>query len=744
MIKSIIIFFIILTNVTFAEIKKINIVGNARVSSVTIESLVDKKISNIDSIYINNLTKKIYDTDFFSDVKISFNQDVLTINVAENPVINFFYINGLSGDDLDGVNKIIKLKENSIFSQSKLKNDLEEIRLYFKTKGYYNSKIIPDVIKIENEQVNLILNIDKNDFSKIERVYFLGKKYFKDSELINIISSEEDSFWKLFTSSPFIEEKIDYDKFLLKEFYKSKGFYDVQIESAFVSSSNNKFTLTFVINSGDKYNFSNVNLKVTNKSIKEDDIFEIKNIADKFFKNKIYSSITISKFSKNLIKYLEDKKYVNYDLNIEELKKNEKEIEIIVQLNENKNFLINKINFFGNNITEERVIRDQMLISEGDYFDQIKLKNSIDKIKSKSIFKDVNYKLEDSGKKNYKDINIFVKEQPTGSISAGIGYSTTGALFDSTINERNFLGKGINLNFNLKGSKEKINADINYLEPNFNNSNKDLIFSIYSTLDQYENSGFDNKRIGAKLGTRYEIYEDVSFRPSISLQYDKLEITSNGASNLIKKRAGSYNTNSLGYNFTVDKRDSKFNTTSGFVLYFDQNLSFFFSDIPAVESSFGVSYYKELLEEKFLGSSRLRIANVQSINTNKNVKLSDRLYASTADLRGFEPRGVGPVDSGDHVGGNNLVSFSLKSTFPNPIPESLRANSYVFFDLANVWGVDYSSAISQNSNKIRTSTGIGLDIFSPLGPLSFVYSFPITKADTDKEQKFTFNIGTSF
>ena len=499
-----------------------------------------------------------------------------------------------------------------------------------------------------------------------------------------------------------------------------------------------------MINSGDKYNFSNVNLKVTNKSIKEDDIFEIKNIADKFFKNKIYSSITISKFSKNLIKYLEDKKYVNYDLNIEELKKNEKEIEIIVQLNENKNFLINKINFFGNNITEERVIRDQMLISEGDYFDQIKLKNSIDKIKSKSIFKDVNYKLEDSGKKNYKDINIFVKEQPTGSISAGIGYSTTGALFDSTINERNFLGKGINLNFNLKGSKEKINADINYLEPNFNNSNKDLIFSIYSTLDQYENSGFDNKRIGAKLGTRYEIYEDVSFRPSISLQYDKLEITSNGASNLIKKRAGSYNTNSLGYNFTVDKRDSKFNTTSGFVLYFDQNLSFFFSDIPAVESSFGVSYYKELLEEKFLGSSRLRIANVQSINTNKNVKLSDRLYASTADLRGFEPRGVGPVDSGDHVGGNNLVSFSLKSTFPNPIPESLRANSYVFFDLANVWGVDYSSAISQNSNKIRTSTGIGLDIFSPLGPLSFVYSFPITKADTDKEQKFTFNIGTSF
>ena len=128
MIRSIIIFFIILTNVTFAEIKKITIVGNARVSSTTIESLVDKKIINIDTIYINNLTKKIYDTDFFSDVKISFNQDVLTINVAENPIVNFFYINGVKDSDLDQVNKIITLKENSIFSSSKLKKDIESTK----------------------------------------------------------------------------------------------------------------------------------------------------------------------------------------------------------------------------------------------------------------------------------------------------------------------------------------------------------------------------------------------------------------------------------------------------------------------------------------------------------------------------------------------------------------------------------------------------------------------------------------
>ena len=235
MIRSIIIFFIILTNVTFAEIKKITIVGNARVSSATIESLVDKKIINIDTIYINNLTKKIYDTDFFSDVKISFNQDVLTINVSENPIVNFFYINGVKDSDLDQVNKIITLKENSIFSSSKLKKDIEATREFLNASGYYQASITPEVIKIDNNQINLIINIDKKEISKIKNIYFIGNKYFSNSQLLDVITSTEDGWWKIFSSSALSEQRIEYDKQLLKDFYKSKSFYDAQIESAFAS-----------------------------------------------------------------------------------------------------------------------------------------------------------------------------------------------------------------------------------------------------------------------------------------------------------------------------------------------------------------------------------------------------------------------------------------------------------------------------------------------------------------------------
>jgi outer membrane protein insertion porin family len=743
LIRYFLIFFFIFTTSSFSEIKKITIVGNSRVNSNTIESLIDKKTINVDSIYINNLTKKIYDTDFFSDVKISYNQDTLTVTVAENPIVNFFYINGVKDSDLDQINKILTLKENAIFSNSKLKKDIELAKEFLTSSGYYRATIIPEVIKIDNNQINLIINIDKKEISKIKNIYFIGNKFFSNSQLLDVISSTEDGWWKLFSSSPLSEQRIDYDKQLLKDFYKSKGFYDVQIESVFANiEKNDNFSLTFSINAGKKYKFGEFGIKTGNLSFKEEDIFEIKNISNKLLKNEIYSPTIISKLNKQATDYLESKRYNNFEINIEEVKRNNEEIiNIEIQLNDVKKTLISKINIQGNSITEEKVIRDNLLIAEGDYLNSSKVKKSIDNIKSKQLFSKVEHKIEDSDKKDSKNFNLIVKEQPTGSISAGIGYGSNGGLFEASINERNFLGQGINLNFTGRMSSEVVRGEFSYLNPNFINSNKELAASAYSEVDDYKNSGYQNTRTGARLATKYEIYEDIFFRPNIGIQHDNLEASSS-ASSLLRTRQGDFLTTSLGYNFSVDKRDSRFNPTSGSLFYFDQNISTFFSDIPTVQTGIGSTFYKELLNDKFIGSAKFKLANVFAFD-NKDVKLSDRLFSSQNDLRGFEIRGVGPVDNGDHVGGNNLATLSLKSTFPNPIPETLRANSFIFFDIGNVWGADYSDLIS-GSSKVRSSTGVALDLMSPVGPLSFSYSIPISKASTDKEQRFLFNIGSSF
>ena len=742
MIRFIIIFLIVLTNVTFAEIKKVNIVGNARVSSATIESLVDKKISNIDSIYINNLTKKIYDTDFFADVKISFNQDALTINVIENPIVNFFYINGVKDSDLDQVNKIITLKENSIFSSSKLKKDIEATREFLNASGYYQALITPEVIKIDNNQINLIINIDKKEISKIKNIYFIGNKYFSNNQLMDVITSTEDSWWKIFSTSALSEQRIEYDKQLLKDFYKSKSFYDAQIESAFASiDKNNKFTLTYSINSGKKYKFGDYDLKVSGLALKDEDINEIKNISNKLLKNEFYSPLTINKINKQITDFLETRRYGNFEINIQDLKVADDKINIIVELNEGQKSLVNKINIKGNSITEEKVIRDNLVISEGDQLNSSKVKKSIDNVKSKQLFSKVDYKIEDSDKKNFKDLNLFVKEQPTGSISAGVGYGTNGGLFEASVNERNFLGQGINLNFTGRLSSDVIRGELSFVDPNYKNSNKELAASLFSEVDDYSNSGYQNKRAGTRFATKYEIYEDIFFRPNLGVQFDKLEVTGT-ASSLLRSRQGDFVTTSLGYNFSYDQRDSKFSPTSGSIIYFDQNIATFFSDIPTVQTGVGATFYKELFSEKFIGSAKAKLANVVAFN-DKDVKLSDRIFASASDIRGFEQRGLGPVDSGDHIGGNNLATLSLKSTFPNPIPENLRATTFLFLDMGNVWGADYSSLIS-DSSKLRTSTGIALDLMSPIGPLSFTYSIPLSKASTDKEQNFLFNIGSSF
>ena len=739
----IILFLLILTSYSFANIKEVKIFGNKRVSSSTIEALVDKKNTQIDTFYINNLTRKIYNTEFFSNVKISYDNNILNISVEENPIINFFYINGITGDDLDAVNKIVSLKENNIFSVSKLKKDLEDVKDLFKSSGYYFAVVEPEVIKIDDNQINLILNINKKDISKIKNIYFIGEKYFSSGQLLDIISSAEDSWWSFFSKSSLNEDRVEYDKKLLKSFYKSKSFYDVQIESVLANLDNkNNFTLTYSINSGKKYKFGNVEIKTEGSIFKESNISDIKNISEKIIKGKMYSTPAILTIEKQINTYLEDEKYANIEIDIEEIKKSDEKIDLILKLNSLKKTLIGKINIYGNSITEEKVVRDSLLISEGDILNISKIKKSIDNIDSKNFFKKTDYKISDSDlQKNSKDLNLYVKEQPTGSLSAGVGYGSSGGLLEGSINERNFLGKGIDLNFTGRLASEKVSGVFSYIDPNFMNSEKELANYFFSETDDYSNAGYKSKRIGDRLGTRYEIFEDIYFKPFGILQFDKLETYSN-ASSLLRSRDGNFTTTTLGFNLLADFRNSKNLPTSGSFSFFDQSYATLISDVPTIQTSVGSTFYQELINEKFIGSAKLKLSNVTAFD-NKDIKLSDRLFASASDLRGFESRGVGPIDSGSHVGGNYLAVVNLKSTFPNPIPDILRPKSYLFYDIGNVWGVDYSDVVSESSN-LRTSTGIALDVVTPIGPLSFTYSIPLSKASTDKEQRFLFNLGSSF
>jgi len=735
-------FFLILffPSISFSKIDQIKVEGNIRVSESLILSFVEKK-DLIDAKYLDDLTKKLYATELFSDVKISYLKNVLNIVVIENAAINFFFIKGVDDKDLDEINKLIVMKEGSIFTLTKLRDDIINIKKYLKNTGYYFSVIDPEIIKIQNNELNLILNIDKKYLSKVKKINFIGNKYFNSGDLIDVVSISEFSWWKFFSSNFFTEERLDYDVQLLKDFYKSKGFYDVEIESAFAVQDDFDFNIVFSINSGIQYKFGQVEVIDESKEITKDNLNIIKNIVFKEIAGKNYSNKVFLSLEKRINNFLYQKKIPNILFSFVEKKKDFKDIDLVVTLSKQDNFILNKIFVKGNTITKEGTIRDKLFFAEGDLYNSNKIERSIDNLKSSRFFSQVKLEQNDDKINKLKEINITVKEQPTGSISAGAGYGTLGGVFEGSFNENNFLGEGINVNFTGKLSTQVISGVFSYNTPNFLNLDRNANFSAFSEKDEFKNTGFENKKIGTINSTSFEFYESLFLRPNFVIQHDSIT-AAKSSSILYKSRAGDFLTTSVGYGLSYDKRNSKFKTTEGYIAYLDQNLATLFSDIPTLQTGTGITLFTELFNPDFIGLANFKLDSAIGI-ADKNIKLSDRIFASSRDLKGFATRGVGPVDGGDHIGGNYLASLSLKSTFPNPLPEFVRPTTYLFLDSANVWGVDYSERVD-NSNKIRSSFGVGLEIVSPLGPLSFSFSNVIAKASTDKVQNFTFNIGSTF
>jgi len=732
--------FLFFPSISLSKIDQIKIQGNIRVSESLITSFVEKK-DFIDVKYLDDLTKKLYATELFSDVKISFLNNVLSIIVSENSSVNLFFIKGVEGSDLDEINKLIIIKEGSIFTPLKFRQDIENIKKYFKQTGYYFTAIEPEVIKIQNNQINLILNIDKKYQSKVKKIYFIGNKHFKSNDLIDVVSTSEYGWWKLFTLNYFSEERLENDSQLLKNFYRSKGFYDVAIESSFAIQENNDFNIFFSINSGKKYTFGTLNLIDESKELTSNNLTSIKDIVIKETSKKDYSYLKVLLIEKKIKDFFDYKRIPNLNVITTEKKADNEKIDLVININKFDNFFINKIIVSGNTITKETTIRDRLKFSEGDLYKSNEVNRSVDNLKAARFFSKIDIETKEDKLNMLKDVEIKVKEQSTGSISAGVGYGTLGGIFEGSINESNFLGEGIDLNFTGRFSTQQISGKFDYSTLNFLNSNRNANISLFSEKDEFKNTGFKNKKIGTINSTNYEIYEDVFLRPNFVIQHDR--ITAGGSSSaLLRSRAGDFLTTSLGYGINLDKRNSKFKTTEGFFTYFDQNFATFLSDIPILQTGGGITLFNELFNPEFIGSAKVRLDSGIGI-TDKNIKLSDRIFATSKDLRGFQSRGVGPVDSGDHIGGNYLATLSLKSTFPNPLPEMLRPTTFLFFDSGNVWGVDYSDRVN-DSNKIRSSLGIGIDIVSPLGPLSFTFSNVISKAPSDKVQNFTFNIGSTF
>ena len=722
-------------------LKNFIIDGNKRISDESIMMFSTVSVDdNLDKNNINEILIELYETDFFENVSLDFTDGILYINVKENPIIQNVVFKGIKTNKLlDQIKSNISLKERTSFNKILINNEKDKLYTLLKNSGYYSSNINILYEKLNDNLINIIYEFDLGKKAKVIKISFVGDKIFKDSKLKRIIASEEFKFWKIISGRKFLNENlISLDKRLLKNFYSNKGFYNVVINSSFAKKINkDEFEIIYNINANNKIYFGNLELDIP-IDFDKSNFMKIERLFNDV-EGEQYSIYVIDKILKKIdeITILEQYKFINATVleNIVEDK-----INLTFKINETKKIYVKKINILGNNVTKENVIRNQLEISEGDPFNEILFNKSINNLKSLGFFKNVNREILDSDINNSKIINITVEEKPTGEITASAGIGNTGASVGFGIKENNFLGAGVNLNTNISLSTNAIKGQFQVVNPNYKNSDKSVRFSIDAVEnDSYDVFGYKSNKTGFSLGTSFEYLDDFILGIGTSNFYEKIETNSTASANQ-KKQQGNYWDSFLDLDFKLDKRNQKFQTSSGFVSFYSTNVPLI-SDSQTFKNYYSYKQYFDLFENN-ISSASISLQAANSL-TNKNVKLSERVKIPSSKLRGFESGSIGPKDGDDFIGGNYGYVVNFSSTLPQILEDSQNLDFLLFIDAANVWGVDYQSSLDKN-NKIRSSTGIALDWFSPLGPMNFSLALPITKTDTDKTETFTFNLGTTF
>ena len=734
--------FLNFNNTVLADIvKNIEVKGNERISSETILMFSDVSINDeVNSQKINKILKNLYDSNFFENISINITNNNLLINVVELPIIENILFKGIKAKKIeDEISKDLKLKERSSFNQIDLIDDKQNILKKLKNIGYYNSTIETYLDDLNDNRVNLKYNINLGDKAKIKKISFIGDKIYKNRKLRNIIISEEYKFWKFISGKKYLNENlISYDEKLLKGFYLNRGYFDVKINSSYAKLiSDNDFELIYNINANKKYFFNELTLSLP-ADFQKDNFEQL----DKIFiktKGKPYSINVVEEILDEIDNITINQEYTSVKAFVEEnIISNQ--INLNFTIKETEKYFVERINILGNNITRENVIRNQLEIDEGDPYNEILDNKSINNLNSLNFFKSVQSEVLDGDEKNSKVINITVEEKATGEIMAGAGFGTSESSIMFGVKENNYLGKGISLDANAKLSPDSFKGSLNVRNPNYKNSDKSIFASIQAQeIDNTENFGYKTNKQGIEFGTNFEYLKDFNLGLSTSSFYEKIE-TDSTASATQQSQEGDYWDTFVKFNFDYDKRNQKFKTTDGF-------RSSYYLDLPIISktntltNTYNYKFFSELYENN-ISTVSLFVQSANSI-TDDDIKLSERLSIPSSKLKGFQSGKVGPKDGDDYIGGNYITALNFASTLPNILPNSQNIDFSMFLDAANVWGVDYNSALNDNS-KIRSSIGMAVDWFTPIGPLTFSLSETLSKHSTDVTESFRFNIGTTF
>ena len=400
--------------------------------------------------------------------------------------------------------------------------------------GFNKAEVESKLEELSNNRVNLYFFLEKGERLKISQIKFIGDKKVREKRLRDIIVSEENKFWKFLTRNTILNtNNIELDVRLLENYYKSLGYYDVKILSNSAVIDETGAELIYNISAGKRYKVTKVSTNISDALDKK--VFLTLNKDFEKVVGDFYSPFKI----KNLLDELDrlinfnDLQFIEHSVN--EIVSNDG-IEVIINIFEGRKNLVERINIYGNSITNEDVIRSELLLDEGDPFNNLKLDQSIAKLRSKDIFATVKKEVKVGSEPDLQIIDITIEEKPTGEISAGAGVGSDGGTVQVGIKENNWLGTGVNLSSFLEVNDTSVKGNIEYKNPNFNYTGNSLNFNAgVLTNDQLTVSGYKNDMISLGASTDFEQFTNIYIQPGVFISSDDLSVDDT-ASSLLKNK----------------------------------------------------------------------------------------------------------------------------------------------------------------------------------------------------------------
>jgi outer membrane protein insertion porin family len=716
--------------------------GNSRVELETIRSYIALREGQpYDPEAADRSLKALFATGLFSDVALQQDGSRLIVKVVENPIINRVAFEGNKKLDDDQLKQEIQTKPRTVFTQAKVQSDVSRLVEVYRRAGKFNARIEPKTIKLDQNRVDLVFEIDEGATTGIRRITFVGNEHFRDGTLREKIRTTESAWYRLFTSDDrYDPDRLNFDKELLRKFYLSEGYADFRVLSAVAELAPDRdgFYVTFTISEGDRYKFGKIDVTTRFEGL---DVEAAKALVttregDWYDADQVERTITAIAEAVGTLGYA----FVDVRPNI---KRNKETLTIDVDydIQEGPRVYVERINITGNTRTLDKVIRREFRLGEGDAFNTAKLRRSQQRLQNLGFFEKVDVSNQPGSAPDKTIIEVNVVEQSTGEISVGAGYSTSsGILGDISVRERNLLGRGQDLRLGLSLGTKSTQIDLGFTEPYFLDRNVSAGFDIFRiTRDNQKTSSYDESTLGFALRAGWSISENTRQSVKYTLRRDVIKNVGSNASPLIKAQEGKTWTSEVGTVVAWDTRDNRLNPTKGWVLRFALDVGGLGGTEHYVRNRLEGQWYYEIFSEVVLSLSA-QGGVVKPIND--DLKIANRYFLGGDNFRGFRTGGVGPHSGGDALGGKYYYVGSVELSFPIGLPRELGILGKAFVDAGSLWGAEEKDPSVQDSSALRASAGIGLQWVSPFGPIRIDYAIPFQKEKFDKTERFRFSFGT--